>query len=147
VFSVDKKELADGSLHVTLSGEIGDHFDGAGIIAADAPARVVLHLGGVRSLTSLGVRAFEQLIASARGRELTLVHISPAVAAQLIMIPTLSGGARVESAKLPFRCAACGAERSHTVPWDARGHLDHAPTCSCGAKMELDGLAEQYLPS
>jgi hypothetical protein len=147
MFSLDKKLLADGGLQVTLSGEIGDRFDGAAILDGAAANKLTLHLGGVRSMTSLGVRAFELFVESLAGREVTLVHISPAVAAQLVMIPTLCRNARVESAKLPFRCAACGAEGAHSVPWERDAHLAHAPRCACGADMELDGLADQYLPS
>jgi hypothetical protein len=63
------------------------------------------------------------------------------------MIPTLGGHATVESAKLPFACPQCGAEKSHSIPWRAHSAVEHAPKCTCGSLMELDGLPEQYLPS
>jgi len=75
------------------------------------------------------------------------VHVSPAIASQLTMIPNLCGTrTTVESAKLPFTCPACGAEKTHSVPFRAGANVEHAPKCSCGAAMELDGLPEQYLP-
>jgi hypothetical protein len=143
---IDKKRLSDGSLHVTIAGKIDERFDPSGVLH-DAHGKVVVHLGGVRSISSLGVRAFEHFV-HALPDEVVLIHVSPAIASQLTMIPNLVGArTRVESAKLPFACPACGAEKSHSVPFAAGASVEHAPTCSCGARMELDGLPEQYLPA
>jgi hypothetical protein len=143
---IDKKKLGDGSLHVTIAGKIDERFD-APTVTEETAAKVVLHLGGIRSISSLGVRAFEHFMQGLRS-EVVMIHVSPAIASQLTMIPNLVGSnARVESAKLPFTCPACGAERAHSVPFRSGANVSHAPTCACGATMELDGLAEQYLPS
>jgi anti-anti-sigma regulatory factor len=142
----DKKQLSDGSLHVTVAGKIDEKFDGQQIIDAAKKHKVVMHLGGVRSISSLGLRAFESFVASLLTGELILIHLSPAIANQLTMIPNLCQGAKIESAKLPFVCPACGAEKPHSVPWRPDGHVTNAPDCACGSKMELDGLPEQYLP-
>jgi hypothetical protein len=149
MISLEKKRLKDGSVHVLVAGEVGDSFDASHLLDGDDGARVVMHLAAVRSMTSLGVRAFELFVAglAVGGREVVLTHVSPAVATQLIMIPTLCAGATIESANLPFRCPSCAAEKSHTIPWRTGAHREHAPTCACGTAMELDGLAEQYLPS
>jgi len=142
---IDKRRSPDGTLHVTIAGKIDERFDPASVLA-DAQAKVIMHLGGVRSISSLGVRAFEMFVL-ALPAEVVLVHVSPAIASQLTMIPNLCGThTTVESAKLPFTCPACGAEKSHSVPFRARAAVEHAPKCACGATMELDGLAEQYLP-
>jgi hypothetical protein len=91
------------------------------------------------------VRAFEHFVQALPS--VVLVHISPAIASQITMIPNLVGDHTiVESAKLPFTCPACGAEKTHSVPFRAQASVDNAPRCGCGAMMELDGLAEQYLP-
>ncbi len=143
---LDKHKLGDGSLHVTISGKIDERFDPSAILD-DAGGKVVMHLGGVRSISSLGVRAFQTLV-HALPHEIVLIHISPAVANQLAMIPNLMPArAHVESAKLPFVCPQCGDEQQHSVPFAAGASTSHAPRCSCGAVMELDGVAEQYLPS
>jgi anti-anti-sigma regulatory factor len=142
----DKKQLSDGSLHVTVAGKIDEKFDGQHIIDAAASHKVVMHLGGVRSISSLGLRAFEHFVSLLLKGELVLIHLSPAIANQIAMIPNLCQGAKIESAKLPFVCPSCGAEKSHSVPWRPNSHVDHAPTCACGVAMELDGLPEQYLP-
>src|SRR5205085_3032275 len=60
--TMDKKQLGDGSLHVTIAGKIDEKFDAAPVVDQHAPGKVVLHLGGVRSISSLGVRAFESFV-------------------------------------------------------------------------------------
>ena len=98
-------QIADGSLHVTIAGKIDEKFDGAPCSTAPT-ARSVMHLGGVRSISSLGVRAFEMFVQRAPA-EVVLVHVSPAIASQLTMIPNLRRQrTTVESAKLPFICPA-----------------------------------------
>ena len=142
---IDKRKSPDGTLHVTIAGKIDERFDAASVLH-DAHGKVVMHLGGVRSISSLGVRAFEHFV-HALPADVVLVHVSPAIASQLTMIPNLCGArTTIESAKLPFTCPACGAEKTHSVPFRAGANIEHAPKCSCGAAMELDGLAEQYLP-
>jgi anti-anti-sigma regulatory factor len=145
----EKKKLNDGSLHVSLIGKIDERFDGEPVLEAVAGNRgkVVLHLAGIRSISSLGVRAFETFVERLQQHEVVMIHISPAVASQMTMIPSLNGHATVESAKLPFACPSCGAEKSHSIPWRANSAVEHAPKCTCGTTMDLDGLPEQYLPS
>jgi anti-anti-sigma regulatory factor len=143
---IEKRKTADGTLHVTIAGKIDERFDGA-VVLTDARGKVVMHLGGVRAVSSLGVRAFEYFV-QALPADVVLVHVSPAIASQLTMIPNLCGErTTVESAKLPFTCPTCGAEKTHSVPFRAHANVEHAPTCACGALMELDGLPEQYLPA
>jgi hypothetical protein len=145
---VEKHTMRDGSLHVLMSGDIDDDFDGSHVLmSANDGKRVVLHLGGIRSITSVGVRNLDDFVAAFAPREVALIHISPAVAVQIIMIANLCGNARIESAKLPFHCPSCNAESQHSVPWRAGAHLDNAPKCSCGMSMQLDGVPDQYLPS
>lgn len=143
---IEKRKSPDGTLHVTIAGKIDERFDGA-VVLTDARGKVVMHLGGVRSISSLGVRAFEVFV-QAMPADVVLVHVSPAIASQLTMIPNLCGErTTVESAKLPFTCPSCGAEKTHSVPFRAGANVEHAPKCACGALMELDGLPEQYLPA
>jgi len=142
---IDKRKSPDGTLHVTIAGKIDERFDAASVLH-DAHGKVVMHLGGVRSISSLGVRAFE-IFVQALPADVVLVHVSPAIASQLTMIPNLCGErTTIESAKLPFTCPACGAEKTHSVPFHLGANVEHAPKCSCGVAMELDGLPEQYLP-
>jgi hypothetical protein len=142
---IDMRLTNDGTLHVTIAGKIDERFDASPVLQS-ARGKVVMHLGGVRSISSLGVRAFEHFV-HALPDEVVLIHVSPAVANQIAMIPNLMPPrVRVESAKLPFVCPVCGAEKVHSVPFRVEALASHAPSCVCGAKMELDGLPEQYLP-
>jgi anti-anti-sigma regulatory factor len=144
----EKKKLNDGSLHVTVTGKIDEKFDPSTIVeAAHGTTKVVVHLGGIRSISSLGVRCFESFVEALSAHELVLIHVSPAIANQIAMIPNMAGTAHIESAKLPFICPMCGAEKPHSVPWRANAAVDSAPKCACGSPMELDGLPEQYLPT
>jgi anti-anti-sigma regulatory factor len=138
----------DGIVHLGISGKVDEHFDARQLLeAAQRAKRVVLKLDGVRSITSLGVRALETFMKALHGREVVLEDISAAMANQLSMIPNLLQGARVTSARLPFICPACGTERLHAIPYEREAAATHAPACpSCAAKMEFDGFAEEYLP-
>jgi anti-anti-sigma regulatory factor len=144
--TIEKRQTSDGTLHVTIAGKIDERFDGTSVSQV-AHGKVIIHLGAVRSISSLGVRAFEHFVHSLPS-EVVLIHVSPAIAQQIVMIPNLIGNhTHVESAKLPFVCPRCGAEKAHSVPFRVGAAAENAPACaSCGAQMELDGLPEQYLP-
>jgi hypothetical protein len=146
---VDKHVMRDGSLHVLMKGDIDDDFDGKDILMAAPEGKpVVLHLGGIRLISSIGVRNLDNFVRAFGARDVSLIHVSAAVAAQLVMIPGLCGSARVESAKLPFICPGCGNELLHSVPWKPRAYVDNSPECrSCKRTMDLDVLPDQYLPS
>ena len=139
---------ADGSVHATVVGKIDEHFDGHDILAAAKDSRkVILKMDGVRSISSLGVRALEAFMMALGDRTVVLEEISAAMANQVTMIPNLLGNASVERAKLPFVCPSCGAEGAHPVPYESNAATAHAPKCAqCGAKMEFDGYSEEYLP-
>ena len=138
----------DGSVFATIVGKIDEHFDGSDILSAAAGIKKIrLKMDGVRSISSLGVRALEAFMTSLGNREVILEEISAAMANQVTMIPNLLGNAHVKSARLPFVCPACGAEGAFPVPYQAGAGSTHAPKCAqCGAKMEFDGFSEEYLP-
>ena len=137
----------DGGIRATLAGKIDEKFDGNEILAQAKPGqRVTLRLDGVRSISSLGVRALEHFMQRLGDRDVVLEDISAAVANQVTMIPNLLGRATVTSAKLPFVCPSCGTAKDHSIPWRANAHLEHAPSCTCGGRWELDGMPESYLP-
>jgi hypothetical protein len=137
-----------GGIRATLVGKIDEHFDGAAILrAAQVGKPLVLRLDGVRSISSLGVRALEGFLRELGKRQVVLEDISAALANQITMIPNLLGSAHVASARLPFLCPGCGNEESRSVPYEKGAAATHAPRCSsCGAKMDFDGFSEEYLP-
>jgi anti-anti-sigma regulatory factor len=145
---IEVRKQSDGILHAKIIGKIDEHFDGREILQGAAGAKeVVLMLDGVRSISSLGVRALEAFLRELGGRPVTLDHISAAIANQFSMIPNLIGTARVRSAKLPFVCSSCGTEALHSIPYEVGAATTHAPKCpSCQRAMEFDGFSEEYLP-
>jgi anti-anti-sigma regulatory factor len=140
---------SDGSLHAKIIGKIDEHFDGKEILSAAAGAKtVVLKLDGVRSISSLGVRALETFMRGLSDRQVFLDDISAAIANQFSMIPNLLVNAQVRSARLPFVCPACGAEQLHSIPYVNGAGATHAPNCpDCKSKMDFDGFSEEYLPN
>ncbi len=139
---------SDGDIRATLAGKIDEKFDGNEILAKAQPGqRVTLRLDGVRSISSLGVRALEHFMQRLGDRDVVLEEISAAVANQVTMIPNLLGRATVKSAKLPFVCPSCGTEEPRSVPYVKDAASTHAPKCSqCGHRMDFDGFSEEYLP-
>ena len=108
----------DGGIRAALVGKIDEKFDGKEVLAKVRPGqRVTLRLDGVRSISSLGVRALESFMLKLGDREVVLEDISAAVANQVTMIPNLLGRATVKSAKLPFVCPSCGAEETRSIPY------------------------------
>jgi anti-anti-sigma regulatory factor len=142
------QKLPDGSVRAVIVGKIDEHFDGRDILAAaNGNSKVVLKMDGVRSISSLGVRALESFMRGLGSRAVELEEISAAMANQVTMIPNLLGSATVRSAKLPFVCPACGTELMHSIPYESGASTTHAPMCtSCNRKMEFDGFSEEYLP-
>ena len=138
----------DGSLQARLIGKIDEKFVGQEILAQARPGqRVHLRLDGVRSISSLGVRALEAFMKALGDREVFLDDISAALANQVAMIPNLVGRATVRSVKLPFVCPSCGHEGTFAVPYQPDAAQTHAPKCpQCSAKMDFDGFSEEYLP-
>jgi anti-anti-sigma regulatory factor len=148
VVKTEIRKQPDGTVFANIVGKIDEHFDGRDILkAADGSGRVTLKMDGVRSISSLGVRALEAFMIALGEREVVLEEISAAMANQVTMIPNLLGSATVQRAKLPFLCPACGSEGSFAVPFESGAATAHAPKCpQCGAKMEFDGFSEEYLP-
>lgn len=143
--NIETKQTEDGRFHIEMRGKINERFDGNDVVHAAQGRRVVIHLGGVRQVSSVGIREFERFVEQLAS--VTLVDVSPAIASQLVLLPTLASRVTVETVQLPFACRACGSEKNAPVPFAMGAATSSAPTCTCGHRMELDGMAEQYLPS
>ena len=138
--------LSDGTTQVSVHGKIDERFDDKALRGLLRGNRLVLDLSQVTGITSMGLQAFTRCIDGIKRCKVVFVDVSPVLARQLCILPGLFSAVRIESARLPFSCPRCGNERDHTVPFE-RGAADrHAPCCTCGSPMELDGIAEQYLP-
>ncbi len=141
---IETTRLADGTLKVEMRGKINEQFDPSKLVDQARGAKVVIDVSGVRHVSSIGIREFERFLEKLA--DVTLIEVAPAIATQIVLLPTLAARARIESAQLPFSCDHCGAERTHTVPFVKGAAVAHAPQCACGQRMALDGIPEQYLP-
>jgi anti-anti-sigma regulatory factor len=148
VVKIEVRKNPDGTVFANMVGKIDEHFDGNDILkAADSARKVTLKMDGVRSISSLGVRALEGFMMALGDREVVLEEISSAMANQVTMIPNLLGNATVLRARLPFLCPSCGAEGAFPVPYESGAATAHAPKCpQCSHKMDFDGFSEEYLP-
>ena len=112
---------------------------------------VVFHLAGVRRINSFGVREWVNFVRDLPGvTELTLTHCSPAIVAQLNMIYSFRGKARVRSFYAPYACSRCEREEEklfHSENDFPKGDFTRMPTvdCACGGRLEFDDVVERYL--
>ena len=141
----ETRRLDDGRVLVEMKGKINERFDSQSLLTELRGKRPVLELSSVRHISSVGIREFESFLAQLG--DVTMIDVSPAVASHLVLMPTLSARVKVESARLPFTCEACGAEATATIPFRFGAATANAPACACGKRMFLDGMAEQLLPS
>jgi anti-anti-sigma regulatory factor len=113
--------------------------------------RLVLDLGGVTFINSLGVRDWIRMQAAAQraGIAIELRRVAEPVIHQLNMI-IATRGARVSSFFAPYACDSCGREDSLLI--DAVAHAralaelspPPMPCAECGAQMAFNDFPERY---
>lgn len=114
--------------------------------------RLVLDLGGITFINSLGVRDWirMQSVAQKTGVAVELRRVSEPIMHQLNMIIAARGSAQVTSFFAPYACEACGREESLLL--DAVAHrarlarLDPPPMAcpECAAQMVFNDFPERY---
>lgn len=137
---------------VELSGELNETADFASV-RERLKGPVVLHMGGVRRINSGGVREWVNIMRdlSSTSMDVTPTHCTPVIVAQLNMIYSFCGKARVLSFYAPYACSRCDHEEEKLIYVQT-----HFPThdftrmpafhCSvCGENMEFDEIVERYL--
>src|SRR3954470_21618784 len=122
------------------------------LVGRASNGRLVLDLGAVTFINSLGVRDWIRMMAAAQkaGLQLELRRVAEPLVHQLNMIIATRGNARVTSFFAPYACDACGREESMLI--DAVAHAQalarlSAPpmTCpECGAAMAFNDFPERY---
>jgi hypothetical protein len=114
--------------------------------------RLVLDLGGVTFINSLGVRDWIRMQAAAQqaGLAVELRRVAEPLVHQLNMIIATRGNATVASFFAPYACDACGREESLLIDAVAHGAglaaLQPPPMkCpECGAQMAFNDFPERY---
>jgi eukaryotic-like serine/threonine-protein kinase len=137
---------------LVLAGSIDETAGLAGLLHRARDRRLVLDLGGIAFINSLGVRNWIRMQTAAQQAGITveLRRVAEPLVQQLNMIIATRGASRVTSFFAPYACDACGREESLLL--DAVAHARglaalEAPamTCpECGAEMAFNDFPERY---
>ncbi|TMQ03202.1 MAG: hypothetical protein E6J90_35670 [Deltaproteobacteria bacterium] len=136
---------------LVISGPIDESSRLLELLDRSRDGRLVLDLGGVTFINSLGVRDWIRMQAAAQraGIAIELHRVAEPVIHQLNMI-IATRGARVASFFAPYACDRCGREDSLLI--DAIAHAralaqlspPTMPCAECGADMAFNDFPERY---
>lgn len=136
---------------LVLSGVIDEHARLHEFIS-NQQRRLVLDLGDITFINSLGVRDWIRFLAklAADRIELELVRVAEPLVHQFNMIVATRAGARVRSFFAPFACDTCGLETS--ICLEVAPHLQElrelrppAVDCpTCKSPMAFNDFPERY---
>jgi anti-anti-sigma regulatory factor len=107
------EKLSDGGVTcLRLAGTIDEDFDGKKLAQGIKADTLVLDVGGVRKISSFGIREWVDFVGAAGERvgDLVLVECSPKIIDQLNMVLNFAGRGRVFSFYAPYRCDYCDLE-------------------------------------
>ncbi len=103
--------LGEGSVRVTLSGTMNEDAEMslktvAGELQGASVAQI--HLGGLRSMNSLGVRSWVNFLRAIPGETaLVFTEVAPIMIQQINMIPSCQGRAHIASFYTNYLCETC----------------------------------------
>jgi anti-anti-sigma regulatory factor len=141
------EKFADGGIAcLRFIGTIDESFEGKKTAATIKGETLLLDLGGVRKISSFGIREWVDFIntASKQATNVVLVECGPKIIDQLNMVANFAGSGRVYSFYAPYRCDYCDAE--HRILFTAdRDHeaiksmkLGNRPCPTCKDAMYFD---------
>ena len=144
--------ITDAGDSLVLAGAIDETSGLIDLLDHARDRRLVLDLGGVSFINSLGVRDWIRMQAAAQraGIAVELRRVAEPLIQQLNMITATRGLARVSSFFAPYACDACGREDSLLI--DAVAHAQglarlEAPVMACaecGGEMVFNDFPERY---
>jgi anti-anti-sigma regulatory factor len=108
------EKFADGNIScLKFSGTIDESFEGKKIARSLNADTLVLDLGGVKKISSFGIREWVDFATTAvkQVKQMVLIECAPKVVDQLNMVANFNGGGRVFSFYAPFRCDYCDSEQ------------------------------------
>ena len=137
---------------LVLAGAIDESAALHELIGRAVNGRLVLDLGGVTFINSLGVRDWIRMQAAAQKANLAveLRRVAEPLVHQLNMIIATRGDARVTSFFAPYACDACGREESLLIDAVAAAaglaKLEPPPMAcpECGTQMAFNDFPERY---
>lgn len=115
------EKFADGGIAcLRFLGTIDESFEGKKIAATIKCETLLLDLGGVRKISSFGIREWVDFItaASKQATNVVLVECGPKIIDQLNMVANFAGSGRVYSFYAPYRCDYCDAEHRVLFTFD-----------------------------
>jgi anti-anti-sigma regulatory factor/DNA-directed RNA polymerase subunit RPC12/RpoP len=147
------EKFADGGIAcLKFVGTIDEGFEGKKLGMTAAADTLVLDLGGVKKISSFGIREWVDFVTTAgkSSRQMILIECSPKVVDQLNMVANFAGGGRVFSFYAPFRCDYCDTEHRVLLQVD-RDHeavkamkLAERPCLACKESMYFDEDGTTY---
>jgi hypothetical protein len=144
------EKFADGGIVCfKFNGTIDEAFEGKKLARAIEHEVVVLDLGGVKKISSFGIREWIDFVGDAvkRCKQLILIECAPKVVDQLNMVANFTGGGRVFSFYAPFRCDYCDSEhrvllqidRDHELIKSMKLAERPCPSCKESSYFDEDG--------
>lgn len=136
---------------LVLSGIIDEHARLHEVVS-NQQRRLVLDLGDITFINSLGVRDWIRFLAKLATDhiQLELVRVAEPLVHQFNMIVATRTGAQVRSFFAPFACDACGLEKSICLEvephlHDLRALRPPAVACpTCQSQMAFNDFPERY---
>lgn len=147
---IDAGPAGPGPRQWLLSGAIDEASALSELLERAHDGLLVLDLGGVTFINSLGVRDWIRMQSEATRQHIVieLRRVSEPIIHQLNMIIATRGTSRVVSFFAPYACDACGREESLLVDATSPGlaQLVAPPqTCpECAARMAFNDFPERY---
>jgi anti-anti-sigma regulatory factor len=149
---VSRLQIQPGEGQLLLSGAIDETAGLMDLLGRAQGGRLVLDLGGVTFINSLGVRDWIRMQAAATqaGVRIELRRVAEVIIHQLNMIIATRGTAHVTSFFAPYACDRCGREESLLIDAVANAQqlaqLQAPPmTCpECGGQMAFNDFPERY---
>jgi anti-anti-sigma regulatory factor len=137
---------------LTLDGEMDDRATLSDLTDQLAD-NVIVDLGGVRFINSVGVREWILFLRALEdeGRRIVLRNCSEPMVHQMNMVVEARGPAEIESFYAPYLCETCAGEAS--IVLDVASHLPALkaqqmptrPCPDCGGTMVFDDFPNRYL--
>ena len=149
---MSRLQIQPGGDALLLSGAIDETAGLMDLLARAQGGRLVLDLGGVTFINSLGVRDWIRMQAAATQQhvQIELRRVAEVIIHQLNMIIATRGTARVTSFFAPYACDRCGREESLLIDAVANAPMlaqlqPPAMTCpECGGPMAFNDFPERY---
>jgi CheY-like chemotaxis protein len=140
-----------GGITVALHGDFTEVTDFSALAARlHGETRIDFYMRGVRYISSAGVRAWCEFVATLLGASYSFRHGSMAFALQAAMVPLALGTGQVVSIEAPYRCSNCDRDDLRLLERQAlliedRHVVPPVLKCThCGADLEFDDVPDRY---